>query len=125
MLAGFFSAIALMLAGVGLYGVLNYSVLQRLREIGIRIAVGAQGPNIAKLVTAEVFAMVTLGAVVGVALGMISVRYLQSLFYQAKPTDVAMLAFPSLSILGTALLAAVIPVIRAVRIDPATMLRAE
>jgi predicted permease len=125
MLAGFFSAIALMLAGVGLYGVLHYSVLQRHREIGIRIAVGAQGRNIARLVTAEVFAMVAVGAVAGVALGMISVRYLESLFYQAKPTDVAMLAFPLLSILGAALLAAVIPVIRAVRIDPATMLRAE
>jgi len=72
-----------------------------------------------------VFAMVAVGAVAGVALGMISVRYLESLFYQAKPTDVAMLAFPSLAISGAALLAAVIPVIRAVRIDPATMLSAE
>jgi putative ABC transport system permease protein len=125
MLAGFFSAVALMLAGVGLYGVLHYSVIERHREIGIRIAVGAQGRNIARLVTAEVFAVVAVGAVAGVALGMISERYLESLFYQAKPTDVAMVAFPSLCILGAALLAAVIPVIRAVRVDPATMLRAE
>jgi putative ABC transport system permease protein len=125
MLAGFFSAVALMLAGVGLYGVLHYSVLQRHREIGIRIALGAQGRNIARLVAAEVTAMVAVGAVAGVALGMISERYLESLFCQAKPTDVAKLAFPSLSILGAALLAAVIPVIRVVRVDPATMLRAE
>jgi predicted permease len=125
MLAGFFSVVALLLAGVGLYGVLHYSVLQRHREIGIRIAVGAQSRNIARLVTAEVFAMVAMGAVAGVALGMISVRYLESLFYQVKATDVTMLAFPALSILAAALLAAVIPVIRAVRIDPATMLRAE
>jgi putative ABC transport system permease protein len=125
MLAGFFSVVALLLAGVGLYGVLHYSVLQRHREIGIRIAVGAQGRNIAGLVTAEVFAMVAVGAVAGVALGLISVRYLESLFYQVRATDVTMLAFPALSILGAALLASVIPVIRAVRIDPATMLRAE
>jgi predicted permease len=125
MLAGFFSAVALILAAVGLYGVLHYSVIQRHREIAIRMAVGAQGRNIARLVTAEVFAMIAVGAVAGVALGMISERYLESLFYQVKPTDVAMLAFPSVSILGVALLAAMIPVIRAVRVDPATMLRAE
>jgi ABC-type antimicrobial peptide transport system permease subunit len=69
--------------------------------------------------------MVAIGAVAGVALGMISVRYLESLFYQVKATDMTMLAFPALSILAAVLLAAVIPVIRAVRIDPATMLRAE
>jgi ABC-type lipoprotein release transport system permease subunit len=56
---------------------------------------------------------------------MMSVRYLESLFYQVKATDLTMLAFPALSILGAALLAAVIPVMRAVQIDPARMLRAE
>ena len=125
MLATFFSAVALLLAGIGLYGVLHYSVLQRRREIGIRIAVGAQDSNIARLVTGEVFAMVMAGAVAGWALGMVSVRYIESLFYQVKATDVAMLAFPALAILGAALLAAAVPVIRAVRIDPVTMLRVE
>jgi putative ABC transport system permease protein len=125
MLATFFSAVALLLAGIGLYGVLHYSVLQRRREIGIRIAVGAQDSNIARLVTGEVFAMVMAGAVAGLALGMVSVRYIESLFYQVKATDVGMLAFPSLAILGAALLAAAVPVIGAVRIDPVTMLRVE
>jgi predicted permease len=125
MLAAFFSVVALLLAGVGLYGVLHYSVLQRHREIGIRMAVGAQGRNIARLVTAEVLAMVAVGAVAGVAAGMMSVRYLESLFYQVKATDVTMLAFPALSILAAALLASIIPVMRAVQIDPARMLRAE
>jgi predicted permease len=125
MLAAFFSAVALLLAGVGLYGVLHYSVLQRHREIGIRMAVGAQGGNIARLVTAEVFAMVAVGAVAGVAAGMMCVRYLESLFYQVEATDVTMLAFPALSILAAALLASIIPVMRAVQIDPARMLRAE
>ena len=125
MLATFFSAVALLLAGIGFYGVLHYSVLQRRHEIGVRIAVGAQGSSIARLVTVEVFAMVMTGAAVGVVLGMVSVRYIESLFYQVKATDASMLAFPALAILGAALLAAAVPVIRAVQIDPATMLRVE
>ncbi|MGB8474177.1 MAG: FtsX-like permease family protein [Candidatus Acidiferrum sp.] len=111
------------LAGVGLYGVLHYSVLQRRREIGIRIAVGAQAGGIARLVTMDVFAMVVVEALAGVGLGMISVRYIESRFYQVKPTDLQMLALPTLAILVGALLAALRPVIRAVRIDPASMLR--
>jgi putative ABC transport system permease protein len=125
MLAGFFSVVALLLAGIGLYGVLHYSVLQRHREIGIRMAVGAQGRNIAGLVMVEVFSMVLVGAVAGLAIGMMSVRYMESLFYQVKATDATMLAFPSAAILAAALLAAVAPVIRAVRIDPSAMLREE
>jgi len=69
MLALFFAAVALLLAAVGLYGVLDYSVLQRRREIGIRMAIGAQPGSIARLVTAEIFAMVLVGALAGVALG--------------------------------------------------------
>jgi predicted permease len=124
-LALFFAIVALLLAGVGLYGVLHYSVLQRRREIGIRMAVGAQAGGVARLVTAEVFAMVAVGAVAGVGMGMLSVRYVESLFYQVKATDLQMLAVPSLAILAGALLAALRPVIQAVRIDPAAMLRAE
>jgi putative ABC transport system permease protein len=121
----FFAIVALLLAGVGLYGVLHYSVLQRRREIGIRIAVGAQAGGVARLVTGEVFAMVLVGAVAGVGLGMLSVRYVESLFYQVRATDLQMLALPALAILAGALLAALRPVIQAVRIDPASMLRAE
>jgi predicted permease len=124
-LALFFAIVAFVLAGIGLYGVLHYSVLERRREIGIRIAVGAQAGGIARLVTMEVFSMVLLGAVVGVGLGMVSVRYIESLFYQVKATDLQMLAVPSLAILAGAFLAALRPVMHAVRIDPATMLRVE
>ena len=124
-LALFFAIVAFVLAGIGLYGVLHYSVLQRRHEIGIRIAVGAQAGGIARLVTMDVFSMVLLGAVAGVGLGMVSVRYIESLFYQVKATDLQMLAVPSLAILAGALLAALRPVMRAVRIDPATMLRVE
>ena len=124
-LALFFAVVALLLAGVGLYGVLHYSVLQRRREIGIRIAIGAQAGGIARLVTAEVFAMVLVGAAAGVALGLVSVRSVESLFYQVRATDLQILALPSLAILAGALLAALRPVIHAVRIDPASMLRVE
>lgn len=124
-LAIFFAVVALLLASVGLYGMLHYSVLQRRREIGIRIAVGAPAGVIARLVTTEVFSMVIAGAVAGLTLGMASVRYIQSLFYQVKATDPAMLAIPALTILAAALLAALPAVIHAVRIDPVAMLRTE
>jgi len=124
-LAAFFAVVALLLAGVGLYGVLDYSVLQRRREIGIRMAIGARPGNIVRRVTFEAFAMVITGAAAGLVIGLVSVRYIGSLFYEVKATDPAMLALPSLAILATALLAAVPAVIRAVRIDPAAMLRAE
>jgi predicted permease len=125
MLALFFAVVALLLAGVGLYGVLDYSVLQRRREIGIRMAIGARSLDIARRVTLDVFAMVLLGAAAGLGLGMASARYVESLLYQVKATDFGALALPSLAILATALLAALPPVIRAVRIDPVHVLRCE
>src|SRR6267142_2509419 len=91
-LALFFAIVALLLAGVGLYGVLHYSVLQRRREIGIRIAMGAQAGGIARLLAMDVFSMVLMGAAGGVVLGMASVRFMESLFYQVKATDLQMLA---------------------------------
>jgi len=124
-LAMFFAIVALLLAGVGLYGVLHYSVLQRRREIGIRIAVGAQAGGIARLVTMDVFAMVLVGAVAGIGLGMLSVRYVESLFYQVRATDLQILALPALAILAGAFLAALRPVMQAVRIEPVSMLRTE
>jgi predicted permease len=125
MLGVFFAGVALLLAGIGLYGMLDYSVLQRRREIGIRLAIGAPAGSIARLVTMEVFTMVLVGALAGVALGMASVRYIETLLYQVKAGDPAMLALPSLTILAAALLAALPAVIQAVRIDPVAMLRAD
>jgi len=125
MLALFFAVVALLLAGVGLYGVLDYSVLQRRREIGIRMAIGAPAATIARLVTVEVFTMVLVGALAGLALGMASVRYIEALLYQVRAGDPAMLALPALTILAAAALAALPAVFHAVRIDPTAMLRAE
>ncbi|MDR3717312.1 MAG: ABC transporter permease [Bryobacteraceae bacterium] len=124
-LALFFAAVALLLAGVGLYGVLDYSVLQRRREIGIRMAIGAPSSDIARRVTVSALLMVLLGAFLGLALGLASARSLETLLFQVKATDADVLVFPSLTLLAVALLAALPAVIRAVRIDPARTLRAD
>jgi len=124
-LASFFAGVALLLAFLGLYGVLNYSVLQREREIGIRIAVGAQRLNIARLVTLRTFVMVLIGAVAGLALGVGTSRYVSTLLFGVKPTDASVLLWPTAILLTAALCASVPAVIRAARIDPAVMLKAE
>jgi predicted permease len=124
-LAFFFAAVALLLAGIGLYGVLNYSVVEQRREIGIRLAIGAPGSTIARLVTVRVFTMVIAGAVIGVAGGLASARYIETLFYKVKATDPRMIGFAGLTILSVALLAAVPAVVHAVRIDPVKTLRSE
>ena len=124
-LAVFFSVVALLLAGVGLYGVLHYYVMQRRREIGIRIAVGAGAANIARIVSIDAFAMLLAGLAAGLALGITSARFMESLFYEVKATDPSMLITPALILFAVALLASVPAVLRAVRIDPASMLRVE
>jgi putative ABC transport system permease protein len=124
-LALFFALVALLLAGVGLYGVMHYYVLQRRREIGIRIAVGARASSIARLVTVDAFVVVIAGTVAGLAMGMASARFMASLFYQVKATDPPMLVLPALALCAVASVAALPAVIRAVRIDPIALLRAE
>ena len=125
MLAVFFAAVALLLAGIGLHGVLDYSVLQRRREIGIRIAIGAQATDIARRVIMDALAVVLAGSIFGIILGIASVRFIESLLFEVKATDVGALALPTVTILAVALPAALPAMIRAVRIDPVTMLRSE
>jgi predicted permease len=125
MLAAFFAAVALLLAGIGLYAVLNYSILQRRREIGIRMAIGSTRAGIVRIVTLDVFLMIALGGCAGVALGFGAARYVESLFYQVKATDGDMIALPACAILLTALVATLPAVLRALRTDPTEILRAE
>ncbi len=125
MLAAFFAAVALLLAGIGLYAVLNYSVLQRRREIGIRMAIGSTRAGIVRLVTQDVFLTIALGGVAGVALGFGAARYVESLFYQVKVTDADMIALPACALLLTALVATLPAVLRALRTNPTEILRAE
>jgi len=125
MLGAFFAFIALVLAAVGLYGVLDYSVLQRRREIGLRLALGAQPFNLAWRVSSSIFSMLIVGSVTGVLLGLLSERYIESLLFGVNATDWRILAAPALTILSAAILAAILPIVRAIRIDPAKMLRVE
>jgi putative ABC transport system permease protein len=121
----FFAAVALLLAGIGLYGVMNYSVMQRRREIGIRVAVWAPSHSIAGLVAKEMFAMVTVGVAIGSIVGIASARYVETLFYEVKAADPVFVGIPAVVILTAAALAAVPPVLRALAIDPAEILRSE
>ena len=124
-LALFFAVLALLLAGLGLYGVLDYSVLQRRREIGIRMAIGAQATDIVWRVAADAFAMVLAGATAGLGLGLISARFIEGLLYQVKPSDPLMVAVPWLVLLATALFATIPAAVRAIRTDPMSTLRTD
>ncbi len=124
-LSMFFAIVALVLAAIGLYGVLNYSVIQQRREIGIRLALGARSAHVVRRVTADIFAMVFLGLAAGLAGGLASGRFLEALLFGVKTTDLGVVAAPILALLGAAVLAALPPALRAVRIDPARTLRSE
>jgi predicted permease len=124
-LAAFFAGVALLLAGIGLYAVLNYSVLQRRREIGIRMAIGSTRGGIVRIVTVDVLLMVAIGGCVGLGLGLGAARYVESLFYQVNATDAEMMALPAGAILLTAVVAMLPAVVRALGTDPTEILRAE
>jgi ABC-type antimicrobial peptide transport system permease subunit len=121
----FFAAVALLLAAVGLYGVLNYAVIQRRREIGVRMALGARAAHVVRRVTAEMLSPVGIGAIVGLAGGVAFGRLVQSILFEVKATDVASVATPLLALAVAAVLAALPPALRAVRIDAAQTLRSE
>jgi predicted permease len=124
-LALFFASVALLLAALGLYGVLHYTVVQRRREIGIRIAIGARAGNIAWLMTSQILPMVAFGAAAGLGLGLASSRFVATLLYGVHATDPFMLIRPVAVLLTAALLATTPALIRATMINPADMLRAE
>jgi ABC-type antimicrobial peptide transport system permease subunit len=121
----FFAAVALLLAAVGLYGVLHYSVFQRRREIGIRLALGEPAGQLAARVTGGALAMVITGALAGLALGAVLARYIETLLYGVTPMELSMTALPLSALLAVAVLTALPAVVRATRINPAELLRAE
>jgi predicted permease len=124
-LAIFFAVVAILLAGVGLYGVLFYSVIQRHREIGIRIALGARAANIVRPIVSGISIALAIGTIAGLTLGLVSTHYIESLLYQVKASDPVQLAVPCLIILLAAIIAAAPAVVRALYINPVDPLRAE
>jgi ABC-type antimicrobial peptide transport system permease subunit len=124
-LSAFFAALALVLAAVGMYGVLNYAVAREQREIGLRMALGAGPGHVVTLVTTRLASMVVLGAVAGLGVGLGLGRFVRTLLFQLQATDFAALAPPLLALAAAALLAVLPPAMRAVRTDPARTIRTE
>jgi predicted permease len=125
MLALFFAAIALLLAGVGLYALLNDAVLQRQREIGIRMALGAKPGAVAMRIATQTLVMVSIGVAVGLLFALAGVSYIKSLLYGVKATETGVLAAPGAIILILAFIASMPAAFSAARVDPAKTLRAE
>ena len=121
----FFAAVALFLAGVGLYGVLNYAVIQRRREIGVRMALGARAVHVVRGVIVEMMTPVGVGAVLGLGAGLAFGGLIERILFEVKATDPLAVTAPLLTLALAAALAALPPALRAVRIDPAQTLRSE
>jgi putative ABC transport system permease protein len=120
-----FASMALILAAIGLYGVISYSVAQRTREIGIRVALGASPRKIAELVIQNALVLTLFGLVVGVAGAIGLARFLSSVLFEVSPYDPLALGTAVVILTVTALLACLIPVRRAIRLDPIIALRSE
>ena len=124
-LMGIFAVSALLLAMIGIYGVSSYTVARRTQEIGIRIALGAERSNVLRLVTGDLLGLVAGGLAVGLVAALALTRLIESLLYGIKPSDPQTFIAAGLSLLGVAVLASLVPALRATRIRPAVTLRDE
>jgi predicted permease len=124
-LSSAFGLLATLLTALGLYGVLTFSVARRTREIGIRVALGAQRRDVFKLIMIRGVVLVGIGALVGVGAAIALSRVLESLLFGVKPNNVATLVIVSVGLIAIALVACWIPARRATRVDPLVALRYE
>jgi len=124
-LLGVFSALALVLAGIGIYGVISYSVAQRTREIGIRMALGARREDVMKMILLQGGRIAAAGVVSGMLAAFGLTRYLEKLLFSVSPGDPATFAAVAFVLAIVALLACYIPARRTLRVDPMTALRYE
>jgi putative ABC transport system permease protein len=120
-----FAGVAVLLAAIGLYGVVSYGVAQRTREVGLRVALGAQRRDVLRLVLSDGLSLVAVGVAVGLAAAFLTTRFLGALVFGVSPVDPVTFAAAAAVLTVVALGAHWVPIRRALRIDPASALRAE
>jgi len=120
-----FGALALLVAAVGLYGVIAYTVAQRMHELGVRIALGAQQRDVVRLVVGQGVSFAIAGVVIGLSVALVTARWIQPLLFQQSATDPLTYGAVGAIILIVALIASAIPARRATRADPNVALRAD
>jgi putative ABC transport system permease protein len=124
-LLGTFAALSLLLAAIGIYGVMTQSVIQRTPEIGVRVALGAQTVDLVRLVLGQGLRLAAVGIGAGVLLALLTTRILAGLLYGVKPTDPTTIALAALVLLTAVLLASLLPARSAAAVDPLLALRRE
>jgi predicted lysophospholipase L1 biosynthesis ABC-type transport system permease subunit len=125
LLSGFFAMVGLVLAAVGLYGVLSYSVVQRTREIGIRVALGARQLGVVWTVLREAGGAALVGTVIGLGAALYLSRFVATLLFEVTPLDFWSVVLPLGTLLLAAVLASAVPALRVARVDPVIALRYE
>ncbi|HEX2665419.1 MAG TPA: ABC transporter permease [Candidatus Acidoferrum sp.] len=125
MLCSFFAGLALLLASIGLYGLMSYSVTRRTREIGVRVALGAQQRSVRWMILRETLALTLLGIAIGVLLGLAATRLIASMLFGLSPNDLSTIVTACLLLLTVALFAGYVPARKASSIDPMSALRTE
>jgi ABC-type antimicrobial peptide transport system permease subunit len=124
-LSSFFALLALLLACIGLYGVMSYDVARRTHEIGVRMALGAEALDVVRLALRETMSLVVIGLIAGLGAALATTRLIASLLYGLSPNDPLTIGLASLLLLTVAALAGYLPARRAARVDPMVALRHE